>query len=268
MGSRAAQPRPCWYRGSQHPSPGPLGGKAPGGQSPCCSRDLWVTTSGPQAPLSPPRPLSAASVSLFRVLRDPSGNRWVRSRERPRGSQPGPSLPRSPRNVGDRPPGPGAPARGVGQGAGTLAVRSHPSPAYLVLQPVPPAPQVRVPGRGVPDAALAQAAVEPDHLASLVAHLRHSALLSRLPPTQCARVCDEGHTPSPVPLGTPDCPGSHARQCPAGQAGFGGAGKSPTHPPVPQLPSATVLSRSSSPLATQGCRHPPPVHRAPASAPS
>lgn len=50
--------------------------------------------------------------------------------------------------------------------------------AHLVLQPVPPAPHVQVPGIGVVEAALTQRAVEPGHSAFLVAHLTHKAQLS------------------------------------------------------------------------------------------
>ena len=50
--------------------------------------------------------------------------------------------------------------------------------AHLVLQPVPPSPHVYVPGVGVIEAALTQLAVEADHPALLVAHLRHKARLS------------------------------------------------------------------------------------------
>lgn len=45
--------------------------------------------------------------------------------------------------------------------------------AHLVLQLVPPASHMRVPGIGVVEAALAQPAVEADHFALLAGHLRH-----------------------------------------------------------------------------------------------
>lgn len=54
----------------------------------------------------------------------------------------------------------------------------RPLQAHLILQPVPPPPHVHVPGIGVIEAALAQLAVESDHSALLVAHLRHKARLS------------------------------------------------------------------------------------------
>lgn len=169
------------------------------------------------------------------------------------------------REYGGRPPAPGAPVRGVGRGAGNLAVRSPPSPAHLVLQPVPPAPHVRVPGGGVPDTALAQAALEPDHFAFLVAHLRHSALLSRPPPTQSARFPRQGHSPRPVGDTGPSreaC--ALVSRLPSGLWGSqkhvtntpSGAPAALGHCPVPLL----------RPLPSQGCRHPLPVHRAPASA--
>lgn len=50
--------------------------------------------------------------------------------------------------------------------------------AHLVLQPVSPPPHVHVPGVGVIEAALTQFAVEADHSAFLIAHLRQRARLN------------------------------------------------------------------------------------------
>ena len=84
---------------------------------------------------------------------------------------------------------------GLRRGPGRPEHRCPPAPvrAHLVLQPVPPSPHVHVPGVGVIEAALTQLAVEADHPALLVAHLRHKAWLS----TTCSP-----HTPHAVGLGS------------------------------------------------------------------
>lgn len=119
--------------------------------------------------------------------------------------------------------------------------------AHLVLQPVPPPPHVHVPGVGVIEAALAQPAVEPDHFALAVAHLRHKAQLSMAPGEGRLPPPSEGTEPSWVAQSS-DSKAFNASVLASCLLSYfkGQLSEEPTHPPM-----------LSSPLPPSGALSPP-----------